>query len=213
MSSIEAIIFIWICTIFASYGIVLHNTIFMLKDIVNAGYKLKSDAFEEFIRTIKSSSNTLFIPFLNLRDALKMKEDYNDNQLTFLSELNILNALLPLSKDEQKEYDKNPKLITVLNLCLGNEKTDNLELTIQLPDSQEESKITYKYDEIGHPIIIKTDGPINQKNILEQRSLLLKQLTILEKEKMKKEEDAKIENTQKPLSTLELDKARKKIKK
>lgn len=176
---------IWIGTIITSFIMEIKNELRIFKDIADSGYKIDIKRLSEFSRQAnpdasKVSLISLLMPVLNIWDVLKRTLMYNNARCTIIDQLNVIDLLIKMTKEEEEEYSKNPTGFNALRIIAKPQLNNKLQ-SVSYIDDNEKSTIWFEIKH-GVYIIVKTEGPVSYLSIIEQYGILKEKVSPLDKE-------------------------------
>ena len=135
------LLFVWLGTSVASFGLEIANELRVFKDAADAGYKIDINKLADLknFKTSKIMFLSLLIPIVNIMQVVQNTIKYNAARETILDQLSLVDALEEMSDVEKQEYLKKPtglnailillkaKMITLNETSIEND-TDNAEL-------------------------------------------------------------------------------------
>jgi hypothetical protein len=175
------ILIIWIGTIVTSFGMEMANELRMFKDAADSGYKIDTQGLFEFLKQINPNETkvtlmSLLIPGANIVSVLQRTVQYNNSRPMLLSQLSVIDSLIPMTKEEKENYKKKPSALNALIISAKPVES----LSISYTDNDGKSTIWFKIENDNF-IIVKSEGPVSNLTNLEQRSKLEEKLTSINK--------------------------------
>lgn len=166
------LLIMWIGTVLASFGMELVNEMRMFKDAADNGYKIDIKKLAEFGEQMnpngkKFSYIQFLIPILNFAGVIQRTMQYNNVRPMILTQLDIMDSLIEMTKDEVAQYQANPTGLNALILTVKAGIQDGK--TISFNDGNGKSSITYKIDGNGVITIVKAEGPVARLSVMEQK--------------------------------------------
>lgn len=138
---------LYVISIFVSSLIeyTMSNRIF--KDAADIGYKIDirrvKTLFNSYSnRSILDKQIKCFIPIINLMTSIITIKDYYKYRNYFLTYLNWVGALIPLTEHEQKEYERNSNIQTAIKINKNFEIAKKTSLIDSKKEIQNEKKLT-----------------------------------------------------------------------
>lgn len=170
------VLIIWLGTVVASFGMEMANAMRMFKDVADNGYKIDINRLAEFVKQMnpdgfKTTLMSLLIPMLNIVSVFKKTIQYNNVRPMILAQLDVIDSLEKMTKDEEEQYNVNPTSLNALFITIKSEKNKNKAIkTVIFNDGEERSSISYREDKNGNRIITKTEGPVSKLSVIEQQA-------------------------------------------
>lgn len=176
---------IWTGTVIVSFIMEFKNELRMFKDIADNGYKIDIKRLSEFAKQAnpnvsKVSLMSLLTPGLNIWDVLRRTIIYNNARCTIIDQLNVIDLLIKMTKEEEEEYSKNPTGLNAF-LIMAKPQVNNKLQSVTYNDDNEKSTIWYEIKH-GEYIIVKTEGPVSDLSIIEQYGMLKEKVSPIDEE-------------------------------
>ena len=139
---------IWLGTTVTSVGMSFIQTVGIIKDLSDAGYKLDMDALSKFKEKNNNNNNNsllyFLIPFVNMLYVYDISIKYNNNRYFILDQCRVLGLIEKMSDAERKEYEKNPTGLHVYGMLIKdtiNKEEDKLKIAPTVQPSKNEEPI------------------------------------------------------------------------
>lgn len=179
------LLIMWLGTVVASFGMEIANEMRMFKDVADNGYKIDIKRLAEFSKQMnpngtKTTLLSLLIPILNIAGVLQRTMQYNNARPMILTQLDVMDTLVDMTKEEQEQYQAKPTGLNALVLTIKKEEVDK-GTQVSFPDGAETSSIWFKTKDDGTRIIIKAEGPVATLSIAEQNKKLDEELSDMAK--------------------------------
>jgi len=173
------LLIIWILTIIASVAMELSSELRIFKDVADNGYKIDVKRISELANQINPNASkvtlmSLLIPIVNIMGVLQRTMIYNNARNMIIDQLSVLDSLIPMTKEEEEEYKKNPSTMNALFLNIKSQ-VENEPTSISYTDGEENNTIWFRKENERY-IIIKSEGPISKLSVFEQRAKLEEKL-------------------------------------
>lgn len=172
-----SLILAYLSTVIASAGMHVANIALFYKDAADNGYKIDSERYKEFLEEagtdIKIEIITFLTMFVNILSVLEDTREYNQDRALILADLKNCGVLVPMTKEEEEEYNKKPNALTAMKVNLMPHKQapeDAVLMTIRDKETGEDSKIWFKLEN-QKLVVIKSEGPVSKKPISEQTEM------------------------------------------
>lgn len=203
---------IWLGTTVTSVGISFVNSVGMMKDFSDAGYKLDIDELREFKeKNNNNNNNSLYflIPFVNVLYAYYTFVQYNNNRFSTLNLFRVLGLIEKMSDAERKEYEKNPTGLHAYGMLIKDtvnkvKRDDWLTMSVEGKGS-----IKFKLDDSKKIITSEPTGEFAQLSKEEQDEFIintLKRITlkrITEKEELENPKTVEPNKKEEPIKAVE----------
>ena len=166
------IILLYLTTILVSKAIDTYNILVRMKDLTDAGYKLKNDRIiEDMHKELKVRADYWYIPFYNMYDSLACFYDYisNDKSMLLYQEYKY-DRVEELNPREKKKYEENPSMLNAYLLEYKMENIRSKSNSISLSDG---SKIFYTMDSEEGIKFVDCIGPSQYRDEKQLTSYLL----------------------------------------
>lgn len=157
-------------TVVFSFALEKYHEMVMMKDISDAGYKLKESDDEGTHSAIKVQDDHILIPFVNMYEAISNYISYQNNLFTFLSEASMLDLVEEMSKKEKEVYNQNPTLLNAYFLQKKMVFNRARSHSLTLDDG---STIYYLFDNEEIIKIVEATGSLENKSEQEQTEILV----------------------------------------
>ena len=165
------IILMYFSTILISKGIDTYNILSRMKDLTDAGYKLKMETIDNDIhKELRIKDDYWLIPFYNIYDALKGYYDYQNNKSDLLYQEYSFDRVEELNPREKRKYEESP---TMLNAWLLQYKMENIRDNASEISLSDGSKIYYTMDALDGIKFVDCIGPSQYRDERQLTSYLL----------------------------------------
>lgn len=172
----------WFASILVSIFLKKYNNILLLKDLADLNLKLDLEKYSDYVDKTSSVSNIIIaIPFLNLVDQFYNIRQYRMAFNEIVENLSLLGVLEEMTDYEIEYYSKFPsvgrafKLYSVPSIALIKKEKKELK--------NKEFVVTYSFFDNDYNSIsfitkhskfkiVKSSGPISNKNTKEQKEIL-----------------------------------------
>ena len=173
---------IFLCSLCASYivsfSIKKIHELKILKDIADNAYKVDLKSLGKIEKILNSGAPKItffsyLIPFYNIAKVIRRINYYNSNKSIILSQLDGIEYISEMNNFEKIEYLKNGSIINAINISLNSKKNLESADSVKIETDSLNSEIFYKKGKDKNDItILKTDGPVNQLTMSEQRRII-----------------------------------------
>ena len=119
------LLIMYLASVLISKGIDTYNVLLRMKDLTDAGYKLRNDKImEDMHKEIRIKNDYWYVPFYNIYDSLLGYFDYvNNDKSTLLYQEYQADRVEELNPREKRKYEESP---TMLNAYLLEYKMENI---------------------------------------------------------------------------------------
>jgi uncharacterized protein YbcV (DUF1398 family) len=178
------LLIIWILTIIASVVMELSSELRIFKDVADNGYKIDVKKISELASQINPNASkvtlmSLLIPVVNIMGVFQRTMIYNNVRHMILDQLSVLDSLIPMTKEEEEEYKKNPSAFNAIYIN-ARKQTQSSSESISYTENNEKNTIWFRRENDKF-IVIKAEGPISKLSIIEQRGKLIEKMNIFTK--------------------------------
>ena len=162
----------WLGTIALSVEIDFSTDLKMLKDVYDAGYKIKTENLDRYNNLSvpdgeQDTSNfnllTIIVPIINILEMSRQRFEYDKNKEDFINMLELSGALEVMSPLEKEIYDKHPNVLSALFLNTKVAIRLNKANVIEIRTDKENGDIYY---EVGNDFsdirILKATGDMKK---------------------------------------------------
>ena len=156
-----------------SFLIEKYHQLVLMKDMADAGYKLKENNDPDTHKNIKVVDDYILIPFLNVYEAVSNYIQYINSKYLFLTEAHMLDLIEEMSKKEKEIYNKKP---TMLNAYFLQSKMEFRRRRSQSLDYEDGSQIFFNINDKKGVELVEVIGPLNRKSESEQKVILVESL-------------------------------------
>jgi len=169
------LLIIWLSSVVASFIMEITNDLRLVKDVADNDCKidinkLKKFSHEKNFKYSKTVLLSLLIPFINLMGVLQRTVQYNNERTMIIDKLNVLDALIPMTKEEIEEYKQKPTSLKALVMTAKSTIIAKEEIiTVSFNKNDKYNLIRFRIDENNNKIITEVEGPIADLSIFEQR--------------------------------------------
>lgn len=173
------LIFLWITTVIASFGMDFANGLRMFKDVADAGYKIDTKRLNELSKQLNPNApNTtllsLLVPIVNIWQVFKKTIQYNEVRPMVLDQLNIMDCIEEMSELEKEEYEKKPTGLNAFLIPLKTEIRLSKAQSIKIKNGNDTNEIIYEMGKtIDDIVILKVNGPAARLSIEEQKQMIV----------------------------------------
>lgn len=170
---------LWFGTIIVSFCTEIANELRVVKDVVDAGYKIDMERMLELEKQInpslsKTSNFMLLVPIFNIMKVFEKVIQYNNMRPMVLEELNAIDALLELSEREKQEYLRKPTMFRALLIQLKSDMGLNKTSYIKITDGDEVGEIFFEYGQSLDDItVLKASGVVSKLTEEEQKQKVM----------------------------------------
>ena len=168
---------IWIGTSILSIYMYLVSGFKIFKDVADAGYKFDAKRVSELSKYLNPNGSkvtliSLLIPIYNIMHVLQNAMVYNNNRDMILDQLNAINALEEMTKEEKEEYLKKPTGLNAIIIPIKSELRLAKASSIKIQNDNGVGEIFYDGDIINNINILKTTGYVSKLTEDEQKELV-----------------------------------------
>lgn len=169
----------WIMTIIASVIMEISSELRIFKDVADNGYKLDVKRISELANQVDPNASkvtlmSFLVPGVNIFGVFKRGIIYNNVRHMILDQLSVLDSLIPMTKEEEEEYKKNPSALNAIYIN-ARQQTQSASQSISYLENDEINTIWFN-EENENYIVIKAEGPISKLSIIEQRAKLIEKM-------------------------------------
>ena len=134
-------VLLYIGSVIVSIGMNISTFLTVVKDIADEGYLFDIKRINETdFGTNKTTLINIFIPFINLVDAFRMKNEYFNYQFETLNTLKTMGIINEMTQEQKEEYLKKQTSLSALKIDL--KKLQNKEVILnECYKEKEENKI------------------------------------------------------------------------
>ena len=168
----------WLGTIALSFGIDFSTDLKMLKDVYDAGYKIKTENLDRYnnLSTLDGDNDTSkldiltkIVPMINIMEVSRQRVEYNKNRENLLNMLDISGALEEMTPLEKEVYQKHQSVVGAILLDIMVAKRLNKSNVIEIRTDKEYGDIYYETGEnIDDIKVLKTTGDMAKLSVYAQ---------------------------------------------
>lgn len=171
------VLIVYLSTVIISKVIDKINVLIRLKDLTDAGYKLKNERIMEDIhKELVLKNDYYYIPFYNIYDSLKSLYEYQNCKSDLLYQEYSYDRVEELNPREKKKYEENP---TLLNAWLLEYKMENIREKCSKISLSDGSIVYYKMSAEHGLEFVDCIGPSQNRDENYLKSILIDGYTLI----------------------------------